>query len=115
MTVNLPGDILFDKGQDTLKPSALSTLDKIVAAIQRQYPGKKLFVDGHTDADPIRAHKDEYNDNRDLSYARAKSVTDYLTGKGIEGKLITVRAFGEFKPKPTKAASRRVEIVVEAE
>src|SRR2546430_16834948 len=53
MTVNVPGDVLFDAGRATLKDSSKGTLNKIVAAIRKDYSGKHVFVDGHTDSDPI--------------------------------------------------------------
>src|SRR3954462_904631 len=53
LTVNLPGDILFASGSSELKASAKSTLDKVIAAIKKDYPNKQVYVDGHTDADPI--------------------------------------------------------------
>jgi flagellar motor protein MotB len=112
ITATISGDVLFDSGQATLKGSATASLNKIVAAIQKQYPSKMIFVDGHTDSDPITRTKDLWTDNRDLSYARAKAVATYLISNGIDTKLITIRAFGENEPKATKAASRRVEIVV---
>src|SRR5205085_12108360 len=37
LTVNLPGEVLFDKGKAQLKPTAGKTLDKIVSAIKKDY------------------------------------------------------------------------------
>lgn len=112
ITVNLPGDVLFASGEADLKSSATATLDKVIGAIKKSYPGKMIFVDGHTDSDKITRTKDKWADNHDLSYHRAKAVMDYLTKHGIADKQIALRAFGPNKPKATKAASRRVEIVV---
>lgn len=112
VTVNLPGDVLFESGQATLKSSATSTLDKIVAAIRKDYPDKKLYVDGHTDSDPIKRTANKWDDNHDLSYHRAKAVFDYLVKHGVSDKKVTLRAYGPNDPKESKAKSRRVEIVV---
>jgi chemotaxis protein MotB len=112
MTVNVPGDVLFAPGQAELKSSAISTLDKIVAAIQKDYAGKRIFVEGHTDGDPIVRTKDRWLDNLDLSAARARTVAQYLAGRGIIPSLIGTRAFGATMPRGTKGQSRRVEIVV---
>jgi len=112
VTVTLSNDVLFDSGKATLKTSSEATLDKMIRSIESQYPGKQIYVDGHTDSDKVSKTRDMWADNRDLSYARAKAVTDYLTEHGINPKVITIRAYGEYKPKATKAASRRVEIVV---
>lgn len=112
LTVNLPGDVLFASGDSAVKSSAKATLDKVAAAIKKDYAGKKIFVDGHSDSDPIRRTKDKYEDNLDLSAARARTVAAYLATQGIDGKLIGARAMADTAPKANKAASRRVEIVV---
>ena len=112
LTVNLPGDVLFSSGQSELKSSAKNTLNKVISAVNKSYPGKRVFVDGYTDSDPITRTKDKYDDNLDLSAERARSVYAYLISQGMSPKLVAPRAFGATNPKATKAASRRVEIVV---
>jgi flagellar motor protein MotB len=113
LTVNLPGEVLFDKGKAVLKPSANRTLDKIVSAIKKDYSTKTIFVDGHTDADPITRTKDQWEDNWDLAAARANAVRKYLTSHGVDPKKVDMRSFGPNRPKKNKDASRRVEIVVQ--
>jgi flagellar motor protein MotB len=113
LTVNLPGEVLFDKGKAVLKPTASKTLDKIVSAIKKDYATKTIFVDGHTDADPISRTKDKWEDNWDLAAVRANAVRRYLTSHGVDPKKVDLRAFGPNHPKKNKDASRRVEIVVQ--
>jgi flagellar motor protein MotB len=112
VTVAIPGNVLFDSGRAIVKPTAKSTLDKVAAAIKKSYPGKRVYVDGHTDTDPIRRTKDAYDDNFDLAYARAHSVAAYLQSKGITDKQLVIRSYGANNAKGSKEASRRVEIVV---
>ena len=113
MTVRVPGDVLFDSGVATLKPSAHATLDKIAASLKGQYGGKPLRIEGHTDADPLVKTKQQWTDNRNLSLARALAVTRYLQGKGVAPKLIETAGFGEYHPRGgDKSKNRRVEIVV---
>ncbi len=112
LTVNLPGDVLFASGQDTLKDSAKATLDKIISAVKSDYAGKRIRVEGHSDNDPIVKTKDKYIDNLDLSLNRAAAVTRYLESKGVTPAQITTSGFGPARPKGNKAQSRRVEIVV---
>jgi chemotaxis protein MotB len=114
LTVNIPGDVLFPSGKADLRPGALSTLDKIASAVRKDYAGKSVHVNGYTDRDPINKTKDRWDDNWDLSYARAKSVTNYLTAHGVDSKLVAIVANGANKPKGSKQQSRRVEIVVQA-
>jgi chemotaxis protein MotB len=113
MTVNLPGDVLFDSGRATLKPSAKSTLDKVAGALRGDYAGRRIFVDGHTDSDPINKTKGQWEDNWHLAAARANAVRQYLVSRGVDAKLIALRAYGPNAPKGSKDASRRVEIVVQ--
>lgn len=112
LTVNLPGDVLFAPGHADLKESSKSTLTKIVNAVQKNYPNKQIYVDGYSDSDPINRTKDKWQDNLDLSAARARSVAQYLVSQGIPSHYVAPRAFGATNPKANKAASRRVEIVV---
>jgi flagellar motor protein MotB len=112
ITVNLPGDVLFDPGKATLKSTAKTSLNKVIAAIKKDYSGKKVLVDGYTDTDPIHHTGDQWEDNLDLSAARARTVAKYLVEQGLEARQVDMRAFGDTKPKVSKSASRRVEIVV---
>jgi len=112
VTVNVPGDVLFTSGKAEVKDSAKATLNKIVSAIKKEYPNKKVFIDGYTDADPISKTKDKWEDNLDLSAARARSVCSYLLSQGLNAKNIAPRAMGSTNPKTSKDRSRRVEIVV---
>ena len=113
MTVNLPGDVLFDSGRATLKDSARSTLDKVAGALKGDYAGKRIFVDGHTDSDPINKTKGQWEDNWHLASMRANAVRKYLVDKGVDPKLVALRSFGPNAPRGSKDASRRVEIVVQ--
>jgi len=112
MTVNLPGDVLFASGSADLKQSAKSTLDKITAAIKKDYNGKRVIVQGYTDTDPISKTKDKWEDNLDLSAGRARAVAKYLTQQGVDSKHVGLQAYGETMPKNGKDRSRRVEIVI---
>src|SRR5262249_10209801 len=112
LTVELPGDVLFDSGAAEIKNSAKATLNKIDAAIKKEYAGRQIRVEGHTDADPIVRTAEDWDDNLDLSLHRAAAVTRYLEKQGLSPKLITTSGFGEYRPQGTnKAKNRRVEIV----
>ena len=113
MTVRVPGDVLFDSGVATLKPSAKGTLDKIANALKKDYGGKAVRVEGHTDADPLVKTKAMWTDNRNLSMNRALAVTRYLESKGVDPKLVETAGFGQYHPLGNdKSKNRRVEIVV---
>ena len=112
MTVAVPGDVLFAPGDATVKDAAKSTLDKVATSLKKDYSGKKVRIEGHTDADPIKYSK--WKSNEDLSVARAAAVKAYLVKKGVDPSIIVAQGYGSDKPKSTKdkAANRRVDIVV---
>jgi flagellar motor protein MotB len=112
VTVNVPGDVLFAPGKADLKESAKATLNKIANAVKKDYGGKKLLVQGYTDRDPISRTKDKWEDNLDLSAARARAVATYLSQEGVDMKKVGLQAYGDTSPKGSKEKSRRVEIVV---
>ena len=111
MTVRVPGDVVFDAGKAVVREQAKGTLDKVAAALKRDYSGKQIRVEGHTDSDPIRFSK--WKSNQELSTARADAVKKYLVSKGVDANMVSVQGFGSDRPKSNdKAANRRVEIVV---
>jgi flagellar motor protein MotB len=111
VTVNVPGDVLFAPGDATVRDEAKSTLDKVASSLKKDYNGKQVRIDGHTDTDPIRHSK--WKSNQDLSEARAQAVKAYLVKKGVSPTIIATHGFGSDKPKgKDKAVNRRVEIVV---
>lgn len=112
VTVRVPGDVLFDSGTAVCKNSAKATLNKIAAAIKKDYPGKKIFIVGHTDSDPISKTKNQWDDNLDLSAARARAVAKYLAEQGVSSKQLGMQAMADTQPRQNKQSSRRVEIVV---
>ncbi|MEI7656750.1 MAG: OmpA family protein [Phycisphaerae bacterium] len=112
MRARLSGDILFDPGQATLKSGAKKTLDRIAAEIKSKYRSSEIRVEGHTDTDPIRKAKGRFTSNEALSEARADAVRKYLVSKGVTASRVEAVGYGATKPKNSKAASRRVEIVI---
>jgi flagellar motor protein MotB len=112
VTVRVPGDVLFDSGKATLKNSSQSTLNKIASALKKDFPGKRIFIVGHTDSDPITRTKGIWDDNLDLSAARARAVAKYLADQGVSSKQLGMQAMADTQPRQNKSSSRRVEIVV---
>jgi outer membrane protein OmpA-like peptidoglycan-associated protein len=112
LVVNL-GDVLFDLGQDTLRPEARERLSRL-SGVLLAYPGPyTLEFEGHTDS----SGSDELN-NR-LSDARASAVRDYVVGAGVRGdRVIGTRGFGKSNPVASndtadgRQRNRRVEIVI---
>jgi len=113
IVVTVAGDVLFDSGQITLKNDAKTRLNRIAQVIKSQYPGHTIRVEGYTDTDPIR--KSKWGTNERLSGERAMAVRDFLVSSGVPSSRIYFAGFGPNHQKATKAASRRVEIVVLAD
>jgi outer membrane protein OmpA-like peptidoglycan-associated protein len=106
----LAGNVLFDSGQAQIKSSARKQLDSIANALKGKYAGASVRVEGHTDSDPIKRSK--WGTNEALSQARAEAVAKYLAAKGVSSSRLEAMGMGSAKPKSSKAASRRVEVVV---
>ncbi len=110
VVIEVAGDVLFDPGQTTIKAGAKKRLDEIASTIKRKYSGHSVRIDGYTDSDPIK--KAKFSSNEALSKARAESVKKYLASKGVSSSTISTRGMGAASPRSSKAASRRVEIVI---
>jgi len=81
--IELPEEVLFDTGRAVLRTSGKRLLDEIAAKIEREYPGYRVVVQGHTDSQPVVVHKRFFRSNWELGSARANAVIHYLESKGI--------------------------------
>ncbi len=108
----IAGDVLFTSGSADIKADAKKTLDRVATEIKRDYTGATIRVEGYTDSDPLVKTKKKWGTNENLSQARADAVKSYLATRGVSSSRIETMGFGSAKPKATKAASRRVEIIV---
>jgi outer membrane protein OmpA-like peptidoglycan-associated protein len=112
LKVTLPSDLLFEPSNSILRSEASLILDKIVADL-RTYPSSTIRIAAHTDA------TGEAEDERELSFRRAKAVEQYLANAlGTQYRWLTV-GYGQIRPLvPNTTVSnqqrnRRVEIAVD--
>lgn len=104
-------NVFFDFDKATLKPESFSELNRVVD-LMKDKNTMQIEIAGHTDA----TGPEQYN--LGLSERRAKSVMNYLTGKGVSGERVTVVFFGEQKPvednatKEGRKKNRRVEFKI---
>src|SRR3990167_5782253 len=77
VSVLLPGAVLFDPGQTTLRPQSKATLKKIAGVLKTAASGEIVRIEGHTDSDPISKQKDKYKSNWELSASRSAAVLHY--------------------------------------
>ena len=110
LALTVASDLLFNSGSATLKKSAQGTLSNVATALNSTYPDQSIVIMGYTDTDKIS--KSKFKSNWHLAFDRAWSVRDYLVSKGVSKKRIAIESWGPTKPLATKAASRRVDIVV---
>ena len=115
-------EILFEVGSDVLGDAGKVEIRR-VAEIIRDVAGKippevdwVLRVDGHTDKTPVRENQ-FFDDNWDLSQARALSVVRYMIDElGIPADRLAATGFGEHRPisegddPQSLARNRRIEL-----
>jgi len=112
-------DILFDKGQTTLKAEGHQVLARL-ADIFRQYPNRQIAIQGHSDDQALGPKlKQKYVSNWGLAAARAASAIHYLQNKqSIKPQRIILVSYANYRPKlkgskpKDFAANRRIEITL---
>lgn len=84
-------NVFFESGRYELLAESHVELDKVVELMKKN-PSIKMEIGGHTDNVGKEA------DNLVLSEQRAKSVYDYLVGKGIDAGRLSFKGYGESRP-----------------
>ena len=128
MLIQLPGDVLFDSGQDKLKAEGSKILMQVAEVIGKDADlSKRLFqVAGHTDSKPLVGGV--FKDNWGLSTMRARSVVLLLTsppdkkgegGGGLNPSNWSAAGYADTDPVAPndtdegRKKNRRVELVVQ--
>jgi outer membrane protein OmpA-like peptidoglycan-associated protein len=111
LKVTLPSDLLFEESNSILRSEAGLILDKIVADL-RKYPSSTIRIGAHTDSNG------EGEDNRELSFRRAKAVEQYFANALDAQYRWLVVGYGGTRPlvandtAPNEQRNRRIEIAV---
>jgi OmpA-OmpF porin, OOP family len=90
--VELNEKVNFETGKARLLPASESLLDEVAKVLADHPELLKIRIEGHTDSQSGAGF------NLRLSNKRAKAVRDYLIKKGIDGKRLQAKGFGESKP-----------------
>ena len=104
-------NVFFDFDRATLKPDSYPELNR-VAELMEERSGLRIEVAGHTD----NIGPDAYNVG--LSERRARSVVNYLIGKGIDTSRFEIKYFGNTQPvadnssREGRRKNRRVEFKI---
>ena len=107
---------LFAPASAYLDKDAKKLLDKVGVLICKKFILHSMFVEGHTDSDPIKSS--QYPSNWELSSARASSVVRYLINRfKFSPSLFTAIGYADTRPlesaiSPKDPANRRVEILI---
>lgn len=110
-TVVTLGDVLFPTNQAVLQPGAQRNLVPL-AQFLKEYPNRKVVIEGHTDAVGDPAY------NEALSEKRADAVKTFLITQGVDPGRIQARGLGETFPVASndtnsgRQQNRRVDIVI---
>jgi len=110
--------ILFASGETKVKQEGLDVLSRVVE-ILKTVKDKNIRVEGHTDNVRITSRLARvYPTNWELSAARAINVSRYLEEQGIDPKILSATAFGEYQPVADnatpegRAKNRRIAIIL---
>jgi outer membrane protein OmpA-like peptidoglycan-associated protein len=104
-------NISFEPGDATMTQTSKSHLGNLMLLLQK-YPTIKVKFTGNTD----NVGRDD--DNLILSATRAKSIVDYLVGKGISRDRLSYQGLGSSKPiadnssEEGRAKNRRIEMEI---
>ena len=148
--LRLPDEILFERGQDAPKPEGVTALRVLAEGMTQKLPCysyrgagprpeacpatphhlEAVFIEGHTDSDPISS-TGRLRDNWDLSSARAANTFRILTQHQPElaafrnkedaaatgaTSLLSIAGYADQRPvnaadtREAKAANRRIDI-----
>lgn len=105
------GDVLFESGKATLKPTASNTLLELVSMLRDQ-PDRQVLIEGHTDSQGGHSY------NVELSDRRADAVRAFMIAHGVAPERIVATGYGEAYPvasnatREGRAMNRRVEVVL---
>ena len=111
LKLDIPSDISFALGRSDIQGNFAPVLDRFAEGL-RNNPNTDVRIIGHTDNTGSDAV------NNPLSLDRAASTRNYLTGRGIDGRRISIEGMGERQPIATndtaqgRSRNRRVEIYV---
>ena len=105
------GDVLFEFGKADLLSAASPRLDKL-ATFLKQFPERRLLVEGYTDSIGSASY------NLELSRRRAIAVQAALVQRGIAPDRILTQGYGKEYPVANnataegRAMNRRVEVII---
>lgn len=118
VVLTLPAAITFASGKASLTGKGREVLRRVSEALKTEYAAGKIWVEGHTDDEPIK--KSGWKSNRHLSIERGLAVAEFLKAEcGVPDRRLVLAGHGEWDPVAENKSSagreknRRVELVLE--
>jgi len=117
--ITLEQRVFFTPGSSEVRKAGSQTLQKCAEILARDYSGREVRVEGHTDNTPVVKSKVKFPSNWELSSARACAVLRALIdANAVDPNTASAIGFGAERPiadnstKEGKSQNRRVEIRV---
>ncbi len=97
LCISVPGHVLFERGQDRLRPAAVPLLESIGAKLASRYPDNIITIEGHVGPDSGMAYNREQG--MQLSMNRAAAVYRILGERSpMESRQLVISPRGDEKP-----------------
>lgn len=112
----LSDPVLFESGEDFIKPNMKPILEKLVMTAKRM-DAFEILVEGHTDDNPIQSQR--FPSNWELSASRALQVIKIFQAGGYPPERLVAIGYSQYRPREKlpesasvgeKSINRRVEI-----
>jgi chemotaxis protein MotB len=114
--VSMSDKLLFNSGSAKVEEKGQEAIGALSNVLKKNRD-IDVLIEGHTDSIPIKTSK--YQDNWDLSTARASSIVRLMADEhNINEKRLTAAGRGEFQPRASnktkegRAKNRRTEIIL---
>lgn len=115
MVLKLPSEVLFASGKAKLSDTGEKALTEVLNILV-EFKDRRFLIAGHTDNQQIRGGR--FDNNWELSTARALSVLEYMVKAGFDSKNLGAAGYGEWDPvapndtPENRQLNRRIEIIL---
>lgn len=114
MVIEMSDDVLFDSGRARVNENGRKVLEQLAGVLSEL--DREYLVAGHTDDVPISSAR--FDDNWELSTARATNVVRYLQDEGVSPENLAAAGYSKHDPiasnetEEGRAKNRRIEIIL---
>jgi chemotaxis protein MotB len=95
LEVNFKDISFFRSGSVSLNPEARGEIEEMIRALEPYKDSIHIIVQGHTDAQPVTAKRNQFSDNWELSVIRATSVLKLFLMKGYSQDSLSAEGFAD--------------------